>query len=64
TQIQDSYDIVNLNFTVFRGDWQYRLFVNNLLDESPYLDFSRTSGESSATTLRPRTVGVGARVNF
>ena len=64
TQIQDSYDIVNLNFTVFRGDWQYRLFINNVLDESPYLDFSRTSGESSATTLRPRTVGVGARVNF
>ncbi len=64
TQVQDSYDIVNLNFTVFRGDWQYRLYVNNLLDEAPYLDFSRTSGESSATTLRPRTVGVGARVNF
>lgn len=64
TQIQDSYDIVNVNLTVFRGDWQYRLFINNLLDESPYLDFSRTSGESSATTLRPRTIGVGARVNF
>lgn len=64
TQIQDSYDVVNVNFTVFRGDWQYRLYVNNLLDESPYLDFSRTAGESSATTLRPRTVGVGARVNF
>lgn len=64
TQIQDSYDIVNMNFTVFRDNWQYRLYINNLLDESPYLDFSRTSGESSATTLRPRTVGVGARVNF
>lgn len=64
TQIQGSYDIVNLNFTVFRGDWQYRLYINNLLDESPYLDFSRTSGESSATPLRPRTVGVGARVSF
>ncbi|HEY0683094.1 MAG TPA: TonB-dependent receptor [Steroidobacter sp.] len=64
TQIQDAYDIVNVNFTVLRGDWQYRLFVNNLLDETPYLDFSRTSGESSATTLRPRTIGVGARLNF
>lgn len=64
TQIQDSYDVVNVNFTVFRGDWQYRLYINNLLDEAPYLDYSRTSGESTATTLRPRTVGVGARVNF
>ena len=64
TQIQDSYDIVNLNFTVFRDNWQYRLFINNLLDEAPYLDYGRTSGESSATTLRPRTIGVGARVNF
>lgn len=64
TQIQDSYDIVNVNFTIFRDNWQYRLYINNLLDEAPYLDYARTSGESSATTLRPRTVGVGARVNF
>ncbi|HEY0685872.1 MAG TPA: TonB-dependent receptor [Steroidobacter sp.] len=63
-QVQDSYDIVNMNFTVFRGDWQYRLYVNNLLDETPYLDFGRAGGASTATTLRPRTIGVGARVNF
>jgi iron complex outermembrane receptor protein len=63
-QVQDSYDIVNANFTVFRGDWQYRLYINNLLDEAPYLDFSRAGGASSGTTLRPRTIGVGARVNF
>jgi iron complex outermembrane receptor protein len=64
TQIQDSYDIVNVNFTIFRDNWQYRLYINNLLDEAPYLDFMRHGGESSATTLRPRTVGVGARVSF
>jgi len=64
TQIQRSYDVVNLNFTVFRDNWQYRLYVNNLLDEAPYLDFDRASGFSSATTLRPRTIGIGARVNF
>lgn len=64
TQIQDSYDIVNVNFTIFRDNWQYRLYINNLLDEAPYLDFMRHGGESSATTLRPRSVGVGARVSF
>jgi outer membrane receptor protein involved in Fe transport len=64
TQIQQSYDIVNLNLTVFKDDWQYRLYVNNLLDEAPYLDFSRSAGSSAATTLRPRTIGVGVRVSF
>lgn len=64
TQIQDSYDIVNVNFTIFRDNWQYRLYINNLLDEAPYLDFMRHGGESSATTLRPRSIGVGARVSF
>src|SRR5690606_30471517 len=48
TQIQDSYDIVNVNFTIFRDNWQYRLYINNLLDEAPYLDFMRHGGESSA----------------
>jgi iron complex outermembrane receptor protein len=64
TQIQDSYDIVNVNFTIFRDNWQYRLYINNLLNEAPYLDYSISSGSSIATTLRPRTIGVGARVNF
>jgi Outer membrane receptor proteins, mostly Fe transport len=64
TQVQDSYDVVNLNFTLFHGNWQYRLYVNNLLDESPYLDFSRGSGSSFATTLRPRTIGAGVRMSF
>lgn len=64
TQIQDAYDVVNLNLTLFRDQWQYRLYVNNLLDEAPYLDFSRSSGSSVATILRPRTIGAGVRVSF
>jgi outer membrane receptor protein involved in Fe transport len=64
TRLQDSYDVVNLNFTVFRNNWQYRLYVNNLLDDAPYIDFSRGSGYSVATTLRPRTIGAGVRMTF
>ena len=64
TQVQQSYDLVNLNFTIFRDRWQYRAYVNNVLDDAPYISFDRGSGESSVTTIRPRTIGVGVRVGF
>lgn len=64
TQVQQSYDLVNLNFTIFRDRWQYRAYVNNVLDDAPYISFDRGSGESSVTTIRPRTIGIGVRVGF
>jgi outer membrane receptor protein involved in Fe transport len=43
---------------------QYRLYVDNLTDAAPYLDFRRASGVSSATTLRPRTIGISVKTTF
>jgi hypothetical protein len=43
---------------------QYRLYLDNIANAEPYLDFQRASGTSVATTIRPRTVGVGIRANF
>lgn len=63
-QIQQSYHLVNASLALFHDNWQYRLYVDNLLDDSPYLSFSRSEGASFASTLRPRTIGVGVRVNF
>jgi outer membrane receptor protein involved in Fe transport len=43
---------------------QYRLYVDNLTNSAPYLDFNRVSGVSAATTLRPRTIGIGVKTTF
>jgi hypothetical protein len=64
TQIQAAYHVVNANFIFVHGAAQYRLYIDNLTDAAPYLDFFRSSGVSSATTLRPRTIGVGVKMTF
>ena len=64
TQIQAAYHVVNANFNFVNGAIQYRFYADNLTNAVPYLDFSRASGVSSATTLRPRTIGVGIRMTF
>jgi len=64
TQIQSSYHVVNANLNFVNGSMQYRLYVDNVTDAAPFIDFSRASGVSSATTIRPRTVGVSVRANF
>jgi iron complex outermembrane recepter protein len=42
----------------------YRVYVDNLTDTAPYLDFRRPAGFSAADTLRPRTIGLGARARY
>jgi iron complex outermembrane receptor protein len=64
TQIQKAYDVVNANLLVNRGRSQYRLYVDNLLNAAPYLDFRRDAGFSAATTLRPRTIGLALKMSF
>jgi hypothetical protein len=61
TQVQAAYHVVNASVSWGNKKFQYRLFVDNVLDAAPYLDFRRVPGFSAATTLRPRTIGV--RVN-
>jgi outer membrane receptor protein involved in Fe transport len=64
TQVQAAYHVVNANFNFVNGAMQYRLYVDNLTNSAPYLDFNRVSGVSAATTLRPRTIGIGVRTTF
>lgn len=64
TQIQGFYHVVNANLNVSNGTTHYRLYVDNLTDTAPYLDFRRAPGFSAATTLRPRTIGISVRTSF
>ncbi len=64
TQVQAAYHVINTNVNFARGNMQYRLYLDNVTNAEPYLDFVRSSGASTATTIRPRTVGVGIRANF
>jgi hypothetical protein len=56
--------VVNATFNVANGPMQYRLYIDNLTNASPFLDFRRASGVSSATTIRPRTIGIGVKASF
>ncbi|MEA3151282.1 MAG: iron complex outerrane recepter protein, partial [Gammaproteobacteria bacterium] len=64
TAVQAAYHVLNANFNFVNGAMQYRLYIDNLADASPYLDFNRASGMSAATTIRPRTIGIGVRTAF
>ena len=64
TQVQHAYHVVNAILNFARNAWEYRLYVDNLTNAEPYLDFNRASGVSQATTIRPRTVGVSVKTTF
>jgi iron complex outermembrane recepter protein len=64
TQVQAAYHVFNANFNFVHGNLQYRLYLDNIANAEPYLNFVRASGVSDATTIRPRTVGVGVRADF
>ena len=64
TQIQAAYHVINTAISFVHGPTQYRLYVDNLTDAAPYLDFRRSPGFSAADTLRPRTIGVGVKSTF
>jgi iron complex outermembrane receptor protein len=64
TQLQHAYHVVNAILNFSHDAWEYRLYVDNLTNAEPYLDFSRASGLSEATTIRPRTVGVSVKTTF
>ena len=55
---QQSYDVVNAFVSFDRGSTAIRLYVNNALDEQPFLDPGAFTFIGRANTLRPRTMGV------
>ena len=64
TQIQAAYHVINTAISFVHGPTQYRLYIDNLTDAAPYLDFRRSPGFSAADTVRPRTIGVGVKTTF
>jgi outer membrane receptor protein involved in Fe transport len=64
TQWQHQYHTVNALLNIAHDAWEYRVYVNNITNAQPYLDFNRASGLSEATTIRPRTVGVSVKTTF
>jgi outer membrane receptor protein involved in Fe transport len=64
TQEQRAYHVANAALVAERSSLQLRVFVDNLFDSAPYLDFRRAPGFSAATTLTPRTIGVAIRARF
>jgi outer membrane receptor protein involved in Fe transport len=64
TQVQAAYHLVNANAFWGNARFQCHLFVDNVLDSAPYLNFRRVPGFSGATTLRPRTIGVRVNTTF
>jgi iron complex outermembrane receptor protein len=64
TQVQAAYHVFNANFSFSNGPMQYRFYVDNIADATPYLDFSHVAGFTGADTIRPRTVGISVRTTF
>jgi iron complex outermembrane recepter protein len=58
TQVQAAYHVVNAGAYWKNSTVTCRLFVDNMLDAAPYLNFRRNPGWTAATTLRPRTIGI------
>jgi outer membrane receptor protein involved in Fe transport len=64
TQVQAAYHVLNASADWTHARTRYRLFVDNLTAAAPYLNFRRTPGFSGATTLTPRTIGIGVNTTF
>lgn len=63
SQREESYGVINASLVLSDDAWEYRLYVNNLFDVAPYLDYY-LNDSAYATTLRPRTIGLGVRTQF
>jgi outer membrane receptor protein involved in Fe transport len=62
--IQDGYDSTNVQLGVDFPRWSAQLFVNNLFNGAPVLDYRNLLNTSQNTTLRPRTIGVRLEGRF
>ncbi|WP_255834662.1 TonB-dependent receptor [Kordiimonas sp. SCSIO 12603] len=63
----DSYKTANLSFGIFKDEWEFVLYVNNIFDENANLSFDRERGGRARLGFRtnqPRTFGAVYRINF
>ena len=65
----DSYVMARARVGVAGDNWSFDVFVDNLFDDRPVIGISPffnsfQAGDFAVTTLRPRTFGATARVNY
>lgn len=63
-EFQQSFDLLNASVYLEHGPTTFRMYVNNVLDERPFLDTDLYFGSSKSTTVRPRTIGLEFRRRF
>lgn len=63
-EFRGAYQVVNAFASVTNGQTEFRLYVNNLFDNRPFLDTDLTGGSDRSTTIRPRTIGLEVRQRF
>ncbi|MBO9375893.1 TonB-dependent receptor plug domain-containing protein [Sphingomonas histidinilytica] len=63
-EFRGAYQVVNAFASVSDGETEFRLYVNNLFDNRPFLDTDLTAGVDRSTTIRPRTIGLEVRRRF
>jgi iron complex outermembrane recepter protein len=63
--LQHAYKVGNAAIESQKGQWQLRLYVDNITNTAPIIDdLSQVFNTPNVTTLRPRTVGVLVRTKF
>jgi iron complex outermembrane recepter protein len=60
----DGWSVANVNIGADWDKYELRLFVNNVFDKDPPIDFVNSWGQWRISTLRPRTVGLNLGINF
>lgn len=63
-EFRGAYQVVNAFASISNGETEFRLYVNNLFDNRPFLDTDLTAGVDRSTTIRPRTIGLEVRRRF
>ena len=62
--VQDDYQNLNFRTGVSSGRWGVDLYANNLTDENDDITISVRPYQPSATTQRPRTIGMKFSMRF
>ncbi|MFC0306784.1 TonB-dependent receptor [Sphingomonas sp. C8-2] len=63
-EFRGAYQVVNAFASISDGETEFRLYINNLFDNRPFLDTDLTAGVDRSTTIRPRTIGLEVRRRF
>jgi iron complex outermembrane receptor protein len=64
-QFQEGYDLANASLSLDNGRTSVRLYVNNIFDVKPELDYRPdATGATTVKVLRPRTIGIDLRQKF